>query len=119
MPTGFRRGEIRLANFNPPRGTEPGKVRPCIVLQSDLLNEAGHPSTTVIPLTSRLVDDAEPLRLRIAQRDRLEADSDAMLDQVRTIDNRRLVGEPLTRLTPGELAEAEDYLKIVLGFAMG
>lgn len=119
MPTGFRRGEIRLANFNPSRGTEPGKIRPCIVLQSDLLNEAGHPSTTVIPLTSRLVDDAAPLRLRIERRDRLENDSDAMLDQVRTIVNRRLFGEPLTRLTERELAEIEEYLKIVLGLAMG
>ena len=119
MRTGFKRGEIRLANFNPSRGTEPGKVRPCIVLQSDLLNEAGHPSTTVIPLTSRLVDGAVPLRLRIARRDRLDSDSDAMLDQVRTIDNRRLTGEPLTRLTARELAETEEYLKIVLGLAMG
>jgi len=119
MPMGFKRGEIRLANFNPSRGTEPGKIRPCIVLQSDLLNEAGHPSTTVIPLTSRLVDGAAPLRLRIERRDRLETDSDAMLDQVRTIDNRRLVGEALTRLTARELAEAEEYLKIALGLAMG
>jgi len=45
-----KRGGIYLANFNPSKGTEPGKVRPCIVMQSNLLNEAGHPSTTVLPM---------------------------------------------------------------------
>jgi len=114
-----RRGEIRLVNLNPSRGTEAGKIRPCIVLQSDLLNEAEHLSTTVIPLTTRLIDAAAPLRFRVAQRDNLKADSDAMIDQVRTIDNRRFSGEPLTALSLGEMAEIEEYLKIVLGMALG
>jgi mRNA interferase MazF len=119
MPMGFRRGEVRVANFNPSKGTEAGKIRPCIILQSDLLNETDHPSTTVIPLTSRIVDDAAPLRYRIARRDQLKVDSDAMLDQVRTIDTRRLSGEPVTRLSARELAEVEEYLRIVLGMALG
>ena len=38
-----------------------------------------------------------------------------MLDQVRTIDNRRISNEVLTELTRLELAEIEEYLKIVLG----
>jgi mRNA-degrading endonuclease toxin of MazEF toxin-antitoxin module len=38
-----------------------------------------------------------------------------MVDQVRTIDNRRITGEPLTRLSARELAEVDEYLKIVLG----
>jgi mRNA interferase MazF len=114
MPTGFRRGEVRLANFNPSKGTEPGKIRPCLIIQSDLLNEADHPSTTVLPLTSRLVEGAAPLRFRIDARDGLRTDSDVMLDQIRTIDNRRIMGEPLTILRPPELAEVEEYLKIVL-----
>ena len=109
-----RRGEVRLANLNPSRGTEAGKIRPCVVLQSDLLNEADHPSTTVIPLTTRLMD-AAPLRFRVARRGSLKADSDAMIDQVRTIDNRRFTGEPVAALSGGEMAEIEEYLKIVLG----
>ena len=114
MPMGFRRGEIRLANFNPSKGTEPGKIRPCLIIQSDLLNAIDHPSTTVIPLTSRLIDDAAPLRIRIAARDQLRSDSDLMLDQSRTIDNKRISGEPLTALTEGELADVAEYLQIVL-----
>lgn len=104
---GCKRGEVRLANLNPPI--------PCIVLQSDLLNDADHPSTTVIPLTTRLIDAAAPLRFRIARRGNLKADSDAMIDQVRTIDNRRFTGEPLAALSVGEMAEIEEYLKIVMG----
>ena len=111
-----RRGEIRLANFNPAKGTEPGKIRPCLIVQSDLLNDARHPSTTVIPLTSRLVDNAVPLRYRISARDDLRSDSEVMLDQARTIDNRRISNETLTTLTGQELAVVEEYLRIVLGF---
>jgi mRNA interferase MazF len=84
-----------------------------------LLNEADHPSTTVIPLTSRLVDSAAPLRCRIPRRDQLTQDSDAMIEQVRTVDNRRLTGEPLTRLSNAELATIEEYLKLVLGMSLG
>jgi mRNA interferase MazF len=111
----FERGGIYLANFNPSKGTEPGKIRPCLVIQTDLLNDEDHPSTTVLPLTTRLIDDAAPLRLRIPARERLRQDSDVMVDQLRTIDNRRLQAEQLTKLTPGELVELETYLQIVLG----
>ena len=111
----YRRGEIRLANFNPAKGTEPGKIRPCLIIQSDLLNDANHPSTTVIPLTSRLVNNAAPLRFRISVRDELQSDSEVMLDQIRSIDNRRISNEVLTKLTAPELVEIEEFLKIVLG----
>jgi mRNA-degrading endonuclease toxin of MazEF toxin-antitoxin module len=84
-----------------------------------LLNEAAHPSTTVIPLTTRLLDAAAPLRFRVARRGSLHADSDAMIDQVRTIDNRRFAGEPLAALSAIEIAEIEEYLKIVLGITSG
>jgi mRNA interferase MazF len=110
-----KRGGIYLANFNPSKGTEPGKVRLCIVMQSNLLNEAGHPSTTVLPLTTQLIEDAEPLRYRVAARDELESDSDIMLDQTRTIDNRRITSDMLTILTEKEISEVEAYWRIVLG----
>jgi len=110
-----KRGGIYLANFNPSKGTEPGKIRPCIVMQSNLLNEAGHPSTTVLPMTTQLIEDAAPLRYRVAVRDGLETDSDIMLDQTRTIDNRRITSDMLTILTEKEISEVEAYWRIVLG----
>ena len=112
-----KRGGIYLANFNPSKGTEPGKIRPCIVMQSDLLNEAGHPSTTVVPLTTQLIEDAAPLRYRVAARDGLQSDSDIMLDQTRTIDNRRIASEILTVLTKEEISEVETYWRLVLGLS--
>ena len=110
-----KRGGIYLANFNPSKGTEPGKIRPCLVMQSDLLNQAGHPSTTVLPLTTQLIEDAAPLRYRISARDGLRSDSDIMLDQTRTIDNRRITSDLLTLLSDKEIMEVEAYWRIVLG----
>jgi mRNA interferase MazF len=117
MPMAFRRGGVYLANFNPSKGTEPGKIRPCIVMQSNLLNDAGHPSTTILPLTTQLIEDAAPLRYRLTSRDRLEFDSDVMLDQTRTIDNRRISNELLTTLTVQEVSEIELFWRIVLDLA--
>ncbi len=115
----YKRGGIYLANFNPSRGTEAGKTRPCLVMQSDLLNQAEHPSTTVIPLTSKLIDNAEPLRLRIKSRDLLNADSDIMLDQTRTIDNKRINSSALASLTNVEMIQVENLWQLVLGFEQG
>ena len=111
---GFDRGNVHLANLNPARGAEPGKTRPCVVMQSNLLNDIDHQTTIVISMTTQLVDDARPLRFRIPARDQLHHDSDVMLDQVRAIDNGR-IGKKLTTLTQQELIMVEEYWKIVLG----
>jgi mRNA interferase MazF len=91
-------GEIWLANLNPGRGTEPGKIRPVLILQNQALLDAEHPSTLIIPLTTNLIEDAEPLRLRIAAQGGLDKDSDLLVDQLRAVDNRRLIEGPLLRL---------------------
>ena len=98
-----KRGEIWLADLNPRRGTEPGKTRPVLIVQAQALLDAEHPSTLVIPLTTRLTEAAEPLRVRIRASGTLKKDSDALIDQVRAIDNRRLVRGPLSRLPPQQL----------------
>lgn len=59
------RGEVWMANLDPPHGTESGKMRPVLIVQAQALLDAGHPSTLIIPLTTKLVDDAEPLRIRV------------------------------------------------------
>ena len=114
IPMAFKRGGIYLANFNPSKGTEPGKIRPCIIMQSNLLNEVEHPSTTILPLTTQLIDDAAPLRLRLRSRDGLEYESDVMLDQTRTIDNRRINSDMLATLGKEEMGKIELYWRIVL-----
>ena len=82
---------IYLADLNPARGTEPGKVRPVIAVQTDLLNHT-HFSTIVCPMTSKIVKEAEPLRLHIPSKDSgLDHDSDILIDQIRAVDNKRLI----------------------------
>lgn len=86
------KGEIWLANLNPIKQTnEMGKTRPVVVIQTDLLNHNGYPTTIILPLTTDLIDDAWPLRLRIPKRDHLGKDSDIVLTQIRAIDNARFM----------------------------
>lgn len=108
-------GEVWLADLNPRHGTEPGKVRPVLVVQNQALLDIDHPSTLVIPLTTNLVDDALPLRLRVTARDRLEKDSDLLIDQLRAIDNARLTAGPLTTLDAVTLGQVREAVSEVLG----
>ena len=108
MTRSNERGTIWLANLNPGKGTEPGKTRPVLILQDQALLDAGHPSTIIIPLTTNLIDDAEPLRVRVKAQEQLERNSDLLIDQIRTIDNRRLTSGPLATLEP-ELMQRIHY----------
>ena len=102
-----RRGVLYLADLNPRMGTEPGKLRPVLVVQTDLLNDAGHPSTWVLPCTTRLTGE-NLLRVVLPRgiagnREECEV----MVDQSRAIDNRRLVRalKPLPRTILAEVLE--------------
>jgi len=110
----YNRGEIWLANLNPGTGTEPGKIRPVLIIQCQELLDVLHPSTLIIPLTTNLIDHAEPLRLRITARGKLAKDSDLLVDQMRAIDNKRLVEGPLLRCTPSLITEIDRCLLEVL-----
>jgi len=102
------RGEIWLVNFNPAKkSNEVGKIRPALVLQSDALNHGGYPTTMVLPLTTDLIDDAQPLRYRVTSRDKLERDSDILLAHIRSIDNERFI-EKLTSLPEEQIREVKN-----------
>lgn len=106
------RGTLYMADLNPHRGTEPGKTRPVLVIQNDLLNAVGHPSTWVLPCTTRLVGD-NVLRVVLPRgiagnRDECEI----MIDQSRAIDNRRFV-RALKPVPRPILVEIENKLRLV------
>ena len=106
----IRRGSLYLADLDPRRGTEPGKARPVLVIQTDLLNAAGHPSTWVLPCTTRLCGEnllRVSLPRGIAGNGR---DCEVMIDQSRAIDNRRFV-RALEPLPPSLLREVEEKLR--------
>jgi mRNA interferase MazF len=111
------RGEVWLANLSPRRGTEPGKTRPVLIVQAPSLIDAGHPSTLIIPLTTNLVDEAEPLRIRIKARSSLRRDSDLLIDQLRALYNRFLLQGPLARLDQATMQRVAFAIREVFDLA--
>ena len=82
---------VYTADLNPRFGTEPGKVRPVVVVQTNLLNE-DHPSTIVCPITAKVQPEADVLRIHLKKNEAgIERDSDIIVDQIRSIDNRRFL----------------------------
>lgn len=81
---------IYLADLGQKFGHEPGKIRPVVVIQTDLLNRENHPSTIICPLTSQVNLNLNIIRVHINnQISGLNIPSDILLDQVRAIDNVR------------------------------
>ena len=84
--------EIWMADLNPRLGTEAGKVRPVVIVQTNLINTA-HPSTIICPITTQVQPQSNILRVHLSpnKTNGLEKKSDIMVDQVRAIDNKRLI----------------------------
>lgn len=105
--------EIWIADLNPRIGTETRKIRPVIVVQTDLLNKE-HPSTIVCPITTNVKPDSEILRVHLKKsKFGLKEDSDIMIDQVRAIDNKRLV-KKVGEVDSDTANKVRENLKIVL-----
>ena len=106
--------EIWIADLSPKIGTEPGKTRPVIVVQTNLLNRIPHPSTIICPITTNVKKDSEILRVFLKKGTaNLHQDCDIMIDQVRAIDNKRLI-KKIGKLSK-ELSEfVKDNLKIII-----
>lgn len=105
--------QIWLADLNPRFGMEPGKVRPVVVVQSNLLN-THHPSTLVCPLSTQVLPELNLLRVHIqAGEAGLERTSDILVDQLRAIDNQRLL-QLLGTLGESERLHLDDNLRLVL-----
>src|SRR5680860_408024 len=84
--------EIWIADLNSQIVTEPGKTRPVVVLQTNLLNKVSHPSTIICPITTNIEKNAEILRVHIKKGTaNLHENCDILIDQIRAIDNKRLI----------------------------
>ena len=104
---------IYLADLNPRLGTEPGKVRPVVVVQTDMLNST-HPSTIILPVTSNIIPSASILRVHLPKEEaNLDKDSDIIMDQVRAIDNRRFI-KHIGELPEEQKGKIIENLKILL-----
>lgn len=107
-------GDIWLANLNPGKGTEPGKTRPVLIIQTQALLDVEHPSTLIIPLTTNLIDNAEPLRVRVKAGSKLEKDSDLLIDQIRAMDNKRFLEGPLLRCEDALIERVRECLREII-----
>lgn len=107
----IRQFDIWLANLNPSKGTEPGKTRPVVVVQTYLLNDT-HLSTLICPLTTNVQPKLEYLRVHLSK-GQLESLSDVLVDQVRAIDNTRFISK-LGRLTQNQQIKLKANLRIML-----
>ena len=88
--TAYRSGEVILVNLYPKKGDEIGKIRPAIVMSDDVDNKELD-TLIVLPLSSQLIDNVSPYRVRLAQREGLEHDSDVLVHQIRTISKERVI----------------------------
>lgn len=93
-------------------GTETGKVRPVIIVQTDLLNKE-HPSTIICPITTNVQRESEILRVHLKKSvAKLTEDCDIMIDQVRAIDNKRLV-KKIGEVDDNQKDKIRDNLRII------
>jgi mRNA interferase MazF len=104
--------DIWIADLEPQRGTETGKVRPVLIVQTNLLNNE-HPSVVICPVTTNVEKDSDILRVHIRKGiANLKIESDIMIDQIRSVDNRRLLNK-IGELTKELQLKVKDNIKII------
>lgn len=113
----IRRGELYYADLSPVVGSEQGGVRPVLVVQNDVGNKYS-PTVIAAAVTSRLDKARLPTHIELnADEYGLAKDSVVLLEQIRTLDKRRLK-ERIGALPLTMMARVDDALKISLGFAV-
>lgn len=100
------RGGIYLANLNPGKSAEIGKIHPVLIIQSDVLNSIKHTTVNILPLTTHLKDDTF-LRVRVQKCDQLNQDSDVVCDYIRAIDICKITSEILTKISQRKMQRIE------------
>ncbi|HHT26651.1 MAG TPA: type II toxin-antitoxin system PemK/MazF family toxin [Firmicutes bacterium] len=110
----LRRGDIVYANLNPVIGSEQGGTRPVLIIQNDIGNRFS-PTTIVAAVTSRIKKAKLPTHVEISASEYgLERDSVILLEQLRTIDKRRLK-EKLAHLDEATMERVNQGLLISIG----
>ena len=111
----IKRGEIYYADLSPVVGSEQGGVRPVLIIQNDVGNKYS-PTVIVSAITSQLGKAKLPTHIELpAEKYNLPKNSVALLEQIRTLDKRRLQ-EKVTTLSPEKMREVNKALLISLGF---
>ena len=107
--------EIWMADLNPSIGSEPGKIRPIVILQTDSLNRIGHGTFVACAISSQYREGVSLIRLLIEPSDfnGLLKTSYILCDQIRSIDMRRLKGK-LGALDKDTVRRLNESIKAIL-----
>ncbi len=109
-----KRGDVYYADLSPVIGSEQGGIRPVLVVQNDIGNRYS-PTVIVSAITSQINKAKLPTHIEISSEDfSLPRDSVVLLEQIRTIDKKRLK-EKIGRFDKNLMGEVDDCLKISLG----
>lgn len=109
-----KRGDVYFADLSPVIGSEQGGIRPVLVVQNDIGNKYS-PTVIVSAITSQINKAKLPTHIEISSEDfSLPKDSVVLLEQIRTIDKKRLK-EKIGRFDNEMMVEVNDCLKISLG----
>ena len=111
----LKRGQVWEIDFEPQtHKEEPGKHgRPGLIIQTNILNEAGHATTKTY---RDALGDGYPMRVSIGKTGRLKEDTDLLVDQIRTVSNRRFLGDkPVAELSRAHMKRVEEALRVLLG----
>ena len=111
----IKRGEIYFADLSPVVGSEQGGVRPVLVVQNDVGNKYS-PTIIAAAITSQLEKAKLPTHIQLpAEKYGLPKNSIVLLEQIRTIDKKRLK-EKIGELPNIEMTKVNEALLISLGF---
>lgn len=114
MQEPIRRGDIFYANLNPVIGSEQGGVRPVLIIQNNIGNKYS-PTTIIAAITSKIKKAKLPTHVELSAAEfNLEKDSVILLEQLRTIDKRRLK-EKIAHLDEEIMSEIDRAIMISLG----
>ena len=109
-----KRGDIYYADLSPVVGSEQGGIRPVLVIQNDIGNKYS-PTVIAAAITSQINKAKMPTHIEPAAKDYgLNKDSVILLEQIRTIDKRRL-REKIGRIDDGLMASVNNALSISFG----
>lgn len=109
-----KRGDVYYADLSPVIGSEQGGVRPVLIIQNNIGNKYS-PTVIVSAITSQINKAKLPTHIEISSQDfSLPKDSVVLLEQIRTIDKKRLK-EKIGKFDVRLMAEVDDCLKISLG----
>ena len=113
----MRRGDVYLADLSPVTGSEQGGTRPVVIIQNDTGNRYS-PTVIVAAITGKINKAKIPTHVEIeAAKYKLDRDSVILLEQIRTIDKKRLK-EKLTYLSDAKMKEVDSAIAISLNLTL-